>query len=436
MADGSRRSDTLLIAGFVAILFGVPLGQTAVEVRRGGRVQVTDLFRYAPSQRNLRRFEEAMEEASWHRRALRGPVQRLLLAALGDVGAKGVKGRGGWLFYRPGVRYLVEPAAGAGRREHVVRAIVAFRDQLAGRGIRLLVVPVPGKASIYPDMLTARAAAGPSAVRSPTLDVLAELAGRGVATADLFAEFARARRERPDVPLYLARDTHWRPAGARLAAEAVARRLRGLGWAPAPKRPYETRRVRVRRHGDILAMMRLPGIEGRLGGEAVACEQVLDPAAGLMVPGAGGRSGTYASEHLTDTPLESSVLLLGDSFCRIYQTPEPRSLGEVVGALPVSAPAARPGRRRQATRRLVPGSAGLPSLLARALRAPVDYVLSDGGAATAVRQKLNTDPAILDNKRVVVWEFAERDIRLGAAGWQYVPLPPPRGGSDGEIGRP
>jgi hypothetical protein len=26
--------------------------------------------------------------------------------------------------------------------------------------------------------------------------------------------------------------------------------------------------------------------------------------------------------------------------------------------------------------------------------------------------------------KVVVWEFVERDIRLGAEGWQTVPLPP------------
>jgi peptidoglycan/xylan/chitin deacetylase (PgdA/CDA1 family) len=29
----------------------------------------------------------------------------------------------------------------------------------------------------------------------------------------------------------------------------------------------------------------------------------------------------------------------------------------------------------------------------------------------------------LKNKRVVVWEFVERDIHLGTEGWQHVPLP-------------
>jgi len=53
----------------------------------------------------------------------------------------------------------------------------------------------------------------------------------------------------------------------------------------------------------------------------------------------------------------------------------------------------------------------------------VDAIISDGGAATDVRRKLSTDPEILEGKRVVVWEFAERDIALGAQGWEDVPLP-------------
>ena len=54
----------------------------------------------------------------------------------------------------------------------------------------------------------------------------------------------------------------------------------------------------------------------------------------------------------------------------------------------------------------------------------MDYVISDGGAATDVRQRLSVDPEMLENKRVVIWEFAERDVRYGRAGWSDVPLPP------------
>ena len=111
------------------------------------------------------------------------------------------------------------------------------------------------------------------------------------------------------------------------------------------------------------------------------------------------------------------MLVLGDSFCRIYQYPEPQSLGELAAAT-TAAPA-----RESGPKRLLPGSAGFISHLALALRSPVDAIVSDGGAATDVRRRLSTDPEILEGKRVVIWEFVERDIALGAEGWEEVPLP-------------
>jgi hypothetical protein len=43
---------------------------------------------------------------------------------------------------------------------------------------------------------------------------------------------------------------------------------------------------------------------------------------------------------------------------------------------------------------------------------------------TTVRFRADNHVLLLRNKRVVVWEFIERDIRLGTEGWQHVPLPP------------
>jgi hypothetical protein len=111
------------------------------------------------------------------------------------------------------------------------------------------------------------------------------------------------------------------------------------------------------------------------------------------------------------------VLVLGDSFCRIYQYAEPQSLGEMPAAT-------EPGRTEESgAKRLLPGSAGFVSHLALALRSPVDAIVSDGGAATDVRRKLSTDPEIFEGKKVVVWEFVERDIALGSEGWEDVALP-------------
>jgi hypothetical protein len=438
MTSSARRSQMLLTLGFLAIIAGAPAAQVVVELFHGDPVQSTDLFRHPPTAENLRQFEHALEDGWWGQDALRPRMQRLLLATLGDTGAKTLAGRDGWLFYRPGVRYLVEPdrveagdgdsiwvepPSGETRRDGVAAAIVRFRDQLGERGIRLLVVPIPDKAAVYPDMLSRRADDTWPDFRSPTEGLLEELERRGVQTVDLFAVFRAARPSASDdVPLYLAKDTHWTPTGAKRAADAVARKLRRLGWLPEHRYEYAGRTVRLRRRGDLVAMMQAPGTTQSFPSESVACRQVLDPLhGGLLVPAAGGREGTYMNEHLVDTPMEATFLLLGDSFSRIYQFAEPASLGELDG--PAADPEPETDEAATAKRRLLPGSAGFPSLLADALGAPVDYIVSDGGAATDVRRRLSVHPEILERKRVVIWEFAERDVALGRKGWQDMPLP-------------
>ena len=161
-------------------------------------------------------------------------------------------------------------------------------------------------------------------------------------------------------------------------------------------------------------MMQIPGLRNAFAAETVECLQVLDPALGPLVPAASARPGTYAYPGQ-----QATVLVLGDSFCRIYQYPEPQSLGE----MPAGAVTGRAGE--SGAKRLLPGSAGFISHLALALKSPVDAIVSDGGAATDVRRKLSTDPEILEGKRVVVWEFVERDIALGAQGWKKCTAPGP-----------
>lgn len=428
-ARALRRSEVALIILFLALIGAVPLGQTCLELARGERVQFTDVFRLRPTAKNLREYEATLKEKSWVQQKLRPWAQRFLFASLKDTGAKGVLGLDGWLFYRPDVRYLVEPdraevdrtdarwvrpANGTTQRESVLQAITAYRDQLQERGIALVVMPVPGKPSVYPDHLSARAAARRQEFQSPTRELLTALQARGVATVHLFPVFGEARRETAaSAPLYLAHDTHWTPAGAQLAARTVAERLRQLGVAPQPTREFTVQPRLVRRWGDVLQMMQIPGLRGTFGAEEVPCQQVVDPTLGPLAPTASERPGVYRYPGQ-----KASVLVLGDSFSRIYQFAEPQSLGELAGA-PV-APATKP---EPGTKRLLPGSAGFVSHLALALQAPVDAIYSDGGASTDVRRKLSTNPEILEGKRVVVWEFVERDIALGREGWEPVPLP-------------
>jgi hypothetical protein len=235
--------------------------------------------------------------------------------------------------------------------------------------------------------------------------------------ADLFERFRQIREENSKHVLYLAQDTHWTPEGARLAAETVAEKLRSLGWAPQPTVDFHSKQVLVKRYGDVLEMIQARGNQGKLPAEEVEGDQIVDNAGGLLTSSQSERPGTYRYPGGA-----VSVLVLGDSFCRIYQEREPRSLGEIVGA----SQDAESGDNRGdgGPTRLLPGSAGFPSSLAFALHAPLDFIVSDGGASTDVRRSLATNPEILEGKKVVVWEFVERDIQLGKAGWVDVALPP------------
>jgi hypothetical protein len=355
-----------LIGFFLAVIYAVPLSQTALEVFRGSRPLLLDAFTQPPTSANLRGFERELERASMVAEAVRPWTEYVWLQAFHHAGEKAVLGRDGWMFYRPDVQYLIESASS----DNALRAIVRYRDRLAARGIHLLVVPAPGKPSVYPEHLTRRVA--PGAGISPTRGLIAGLRAARVETLDLFADLAAPR---PGQPWYRARDTHWTAAAARKAAESAAARIRGLGWFAGGSTKYTLRPLVVRRPGDLVKMMHSGAIERTASPEEVPCDQVL----------------TGDGRLYRDLP-ESPVLVLGDSFLRIYQND-------------------------------APGAAGFVAHLARALDTPVASIVNDGGASTLVRQQLAGRPDLLRGKKVVLWEFVERDIRFGADGWQDVPLP-------------
>ncbi len=361
-----RNHQIVWIAWFVALIASVPVTQGVVEVSRGRAPRFLDLFTRMPVRTNLRAFEKELEDDSLFARAARPWIQYTQFRLFGDAGEKVLAGRDGWLFYRPDVEYLLEPAALA---EDPLSAILQFRDQLRTREIRLMVLPVPGKPSVYSQMLTRRVN-GP--VHSPTRELIALLRGAGVEAVDLFDLFGNSAA---DHPLYLKRDTHWTAAAAELAAERVAARLKELDWVDQGGIEFGVRNTLARRPSDIARMTRVPLIEASFPPEEVACRQVFDPTSG----------GLYK-----DDPA-SPVLVLGDSFLRIYETDEPRA-------------------------------AGFIAHLARNLKRPLASIVNDGGASTLVRQELARRPQLLAGKKVVIWEFVERDLRFGTDGWKPAPL--------------
>ena len=377
-----RDPQWVLVLVFLGIIGGVPVAQTVMEAGQEEGVRVFEVFGDWPTAEHLRSYEKNMEKGSWAARLSRPWLLFANFAWLKEGGDKVVLGDDGWYFYRPGLNHMLSrPEAKSVRQTNdPVRAIVDFRDQLAARGIQLLVMPVPNKESIYPDRLTARAEGMRGAMAPDTRDLLERLRAAEVQVVDLFQEFDEARQpggSHSETPLYLAQDTHWSPEGVALAARAAARRLAELGWVRPGTVEYQEREAPVRRFGDLVRMMQAPGIERVLEPERVPTRQVIRAGSGQPYQDAA----------------EAEILVLGDSVMRIYQQDEPTA-------------------------------AGFIAHLARELKQPMMSLVNDGGGATLVREELAAQPIFLKNKKVVLWEFVERDLGLGIKGWQRTQLPP------------
>lgn len=384
--EGSRSAERALVGFFLVVLVSPLLIQTIVEVHRGEGLSAWGVIRQTPTSAHLRAFERQLDDASVVAPVLRPWMQFVQFAWLGDGGEKTLVGHGGWLFYRPGFDDRVARGGDVlPATNDPVAAVVTFRDALAARGVQLLVVPAPNKESIYPDRLTRRVRVGQTMPSAAARNVMERITAAGVECVDLFAVFARERAA-ASTPLYLAQDSHWSPAGVELAAKAVARRVLELGWARPGSVVYQERPAPVERLGDLLRMSQSTRIERSTAPERVPAVQVVEAGTGRR----------YA-----DSP-DAEILVLGDSFLRIYEQDEPQAGGFV-------------------------------ALMAKELRQPLTSLVSDGGASTLVRQELYRRPGLLHKKRVVIWEFVERDLRLGAEGWQQIPLPPPtpRGAAEG-----
>jgi hypothetical protein len=169
----------------------------------------------------------------------------------------------------------------------------------------------------------------------------------------------------------------------------VAQQVRQMLPQSQSTEEYVERSCKVERHGDIIAMTQLEqasfmgwGLE--FAPQVVECAQVYNlrrDSSGAVVD-----SILYKDNHRS-----SEILLLGDSFSRIFQSDAPRS-------------------------------AGLVAHIAKELQMPMASIVSDGGASTLVRQTLARRSGVLKGKKLVIWEFVERDLRFGAEGWQKVDL--------------
>jgi SGNH hydrolase-like domain, acetyltransferase AlgX len=403
----SRPVAGVLVFAFLLLIAAVPVGQAVRDKVNGDEAVLLDLFRHAPTKDNIKQFEEDLDKASTAREYVRPRMQAVLTRWGGFGNTKAVIGRDGWLFYAPGVTSVGGPgflnrAIIESRKKAALDAgdpaifpdprpaILDFGRYLAGRGIKLVVFPVPDKASLQPFELHGRELRGlelhgrnGDAGRRPGRNVDAarltdELRAAGILVFDPSPD--QLARGAP--PYFLRQDTHWTPEWMEIVADRLAQVLPAagaVGPATAPG-PWRAVAKTVTRVGDVTDMLGLPEGQTLFAPQSVTVHEVHDQ-----------------SDKVFEPNERADVLLLGDSFTNVFSLEQ---MGWGAGA-------------------------GFGAQLARALGRDVDVIAQNDSGAYATRQLLfnaltgtggDAPPGAgdrLTGKKIVIWEFASRELAVG-----------------------
>ncbi len=337
----------------------------------------------------IQQYETGLETRSLVGGWILPPMESLLIGRLRAGNEKAYCGIGDWLYYRPDIDYVtgkgfLDPqilqerslkrteTEGAPQPDPV-RGIVSFRDQLKRRGIELVVIPAPSKATIYPEMFSSRFANQTEPLENPAFaEFKKRLQDEHIAVFDVSPSLVRAKQTSQQ-PLYLKTDTHWSPAGMELAARELASFLRAHNlMPPASGVKYGRQSQTIQALGDIALMLKLPHNQQFYRTETVQVHPVTDPAGNPWSPQAA-----------------SDVLVLGDSFLNIFSL-GPMGWGQ---------------------------SAGFVEQLSYELQHSLDAILINDNGSYATRRQLSRDIQHgndrLAGKRLVIYEFAARELMAG-----------------------
>ncbi len=290
---------------------------------------------------------------------------------------KGFIGKDGQLFFRGSMEYLT---SGDLRKQENNRdpfpAIIDFKNQLESKGIDFLFVIIPEKTEIYPDKISDKLSSPDNPYVTPyTRKLMLELESAGVEVIDLLPILINARKE--DESIYMKQDTHWSPSGAYLSAKIIADRIKKYPWfKDVCKKPiqYKTKEVKFNRGGDIRDM--LPdGEKISYRPMSLVAQQVLNPDGSL-----------YKNDE------SSPIVILGDSFCGVFEVEDPKS-------------------------------SGLSSHIAKELGMPVDLMVAYGSGPGIRKNLARRGANVIQSKKLVIWTTAARDLYNYWAPWDLVKLP-------------
>ncbi len=312
------------------------------------------------------------------------------LAAKADAAAKAnasvVVGNDGWLFFASELRHVSlgqfwgESAKAVSKASSPTRvdplpAILDFSEQLKKAGIDLLIVPVPAKATIYPEKIVAGTENSETArLDAADAEFLGVLKQSGLNVIDLAPAFLKYRKDHPDQLLYSKEDTHWSGYGIGLASDLIAEQVRKEAWfVGVPQSKFTTATAPAKVTGDLVQFAADP----KPGPEEVVLTSVKDEKGGAV-----------------QAWRQSPLVLLGDSHNLVYSMG-----GEMLAT-----------------------SSGLPENLAAKIGFAPDTVAVMGSGATPARINLARRADNLAGKKMVVWCFTVREFTESTQGWGKVPL--------------
>ncbi len=347
---------------------------------------------------SIEEYELQLQERSLLTQHWLGPTQKCLTKLAGLGNEKVYVGRDGWLFYRPDVDYLTGPGflepgvlhrRAIGGKQHRVPpqadprpAIFEFHAQLARRGIRLILMPLPGKSAIHPEQLSSRFNDMREALENASFRRFkTEMETAGVLVFDPAPIMAHEKTASKNSSQFLRTDTHWTPDAMELVAERLTAFIeRHCPLPPKPPIKFGERTREIANLGDTASMLHLPRNQTLFPLEKVKIREVVEPDGLKWKPDEG-----------------ADVLLLGDSYTNIYSLPE-MNWGV---------------------------AAGLAERLSFALRRRLDRLARNDGGSHTVRQTLQQQLARghdrLQGKRIVIWEFAVRELAFGD--WKLLAMP-------------
>lgn len=307
------------------------------------------------------------------------------------AGTMTVAGKDGWLFFHNELRHVgvgafwsaAAKVSRARRDPDPLPAIVDYKAQLDRLGIELILLPVPPKAIVYADKLSAHVPTGAGGV-PPRLDTAhqrfyALLRDKGVTVLDLTGDLLAARADKRSPPVYCRQDTHWSGQACVLAAKRIARCVKDRPWVKAIRRkPLATATAAVEISGDLWRAIKDPK----------------PPRETLPLRFVGARGDVRGSPVAIEAG--SPVLLLADSHGLVFHDPALHEAG-----------------------------AGLADQLAFELGTAVELIAVRGSGATPARislyRKQKRTPGYLATKKLLIWCFAAREF-TESDGWRKVPV--------------